>query len=172
MANMLPRFANPVTWDIQSSYDALTIVINDGHAYTSKQAVPSGTQLSNTNYWYPTGNAYKLISDLMNTFADYYNKTQVDNLLANKLDKSNYVTVNNGLFAGLVKEGEVWLLIVQRISTTDTCILVASNHQGTINVKEVLKDTPFSYLTNSQGTVNIKWGNSDIGIYGGAYKLK
>lgn len=64
MSNKLPSFASPVTWDSQTNYEALTIVVNDGHAYTSKQDVPSGTSLSNTDYWYPTGNVYKLLGDV------------------------------------------------------------------------------------------------------------
>lgn len=62
--NKLPSFANPVNWDAQTSYTPLTIVINDGHAYTSKQDVPAGTPLTNTSYWFPTGNIYKLLGDV------------------------------------------------------------------------------------------------------------
>ena len=64
MSNVYPTFATPVTWNSETSYNALSIVLYNGHAYTSKQNVPAGTPLSNTNYWFPTGNLYKLISDL------------------------------------------------------------------------------------------------------------
>lgn len=103
---------------------------------------------------------------------NYYTKTATDELLDDKLNASNLVTVDNGTFAGLVKSNEVWLIIVQRISTSDTCVLVASNYQGTINVKEIVKDSGFTYLTNNQGTINIKYSDSNQGVYGGAYKLK
>lgn len=45
-------FADPIIWDITTQYAKSVIVLNDnGNAYLSKQAVPSGVQLSNTDYW-------------------------------------------------------------------------------------------------------------------------
>lgn len=116
----------------------------------------------------------KGITDSLNASLtqNYYTKTATDGLLYDKLNASNFVTVNNGTFAGLVKQNEVWLIIVQRISTTQTCVLVVSNYNGTINVKEIVKDSGFAYLANDQGTVNIKYSDSNQGVYGGAYKLK
>lgn len=70
MANKLPSFANPVVWDNHTAYDSLSIVIYDGHAYTSVQDVPAGTLLTNTSYWKPTGNVYILIEDLEISKAD------------------------------------------------------------------------------------------------------
>lgn len=69
MSNKLPSFASPVTWDIQNSYEALSIVLYDGHAYTSKQDVPVGTLLTDTNYWYPTGNIFDVIKNIKDKLA-------------------------------------------------------------------------------------------------------
>lgn len=45
-------FADPIKWNITSQYPKSTIVLdNTGNAYISKQAVPAGVQLSNTDYW-------------------------------------------------------------------------------------------------------------------------
>ncbi len=52
----VPVFANPVEWDNLRAYEALTIVTYNGTAYTSRQPVPIGTPLSNTDYWVVTGN--------------------------------------------------------------------------------------------------------------------
>lgn len=52
----VPVFANPVEWDNLREYEALTIVTYNGTAYTSRQRVPVGTALSNTEYWVVTGN--------------------------------------------------------------------------------------------------------------------
>lgn len=52
----VPVFANPVEWDNLREYEPLTIVTYNGTAYTSRQTVPVGTALSNTEYWVVTGN--------------------------------------------------------------------------------------------------------------------
>lgn len=45
-------FADPITWNISSQYAKATVVIdNVGNAYLSKQAVPAGIQLNNSEYW-------------------------------------------------------------------------------------------------------------------------
>lgn len=46
------KFADPITWNITTQYEKSTIVLDtSGNAYLSKQAVPSGIQLNNDDYW-------------------------------------------------------------------------------------------------------------------------
>lgn len=52
----VPIFANPVEWDSLRTYEPLTIVTYNGTSYTSRQNVPAGIQLSDSNYWVVTGN--------------------------------------------------------------------------------------------------------------------
>ena len=49
------KYANPLQWDITRQYETNTVVINpqDGTAYLSIQPVPSGVQITNTDYWTP-----------------------------------------------------------------------------------------------------------------------
>lgn len=42
--------------DSQIAYEALSIVTYNGNSYTSKQNVPPGTEITNTDYWVVTGN--------------------------------------------------------------------------------------------------------------------
>lgn len=42
--------------DPQIAYEALSIVTYNGNSYTSKQNVPPGTAITNTDYWVVTGN--------------------------------------------------------------------------------------------------------------------
>lgn len=42
--------------DPQIAYEALSIVTYNGNSYTSKQNVPPGTEITNTDYWVVTGN--------------------------------------------------------------------------------------------------------------------
>ena len=55
-ARYVPKFADPIEWNQQASYEALTIVTHLGASYTSKIPVPPGTEISNTDYWALTGN--------------------------------------------------------------------------------------------------------------------
>ena len=46
------KFADPLNWSIDRNYEpAIIVVDSDGNGYISRQAVPSGVPLSNTEYW-------------------------------------------------------------------------------------------------------------------------
>lgn len=55
-ARYVPLFAEPLEWDSTKTYEPLTIVYNNGNSYTSRQYVPSGTDIGNEAYWALTGN--------------------------------------------------------------------------------------------------------------------
>lgn len=55
-ARYVPLFATPAQWDNSKAYEPLTIVINEGNSFTSRQAVPSGIDINNEEYWLETGN--------------------------------------------------------------------------------------------------------------------
>lgn len=55
-ARYVPLFADPLEWDRNTPYEPLTIVYNNGNSYTSRQYVPSGTDINNEAYWALTGN--------------------------------------------------------------------------------------------------------------------
>lgn len=52
------KYADPIAWDINRSYEANTVVVDnyDGTAYLSTGAVSAGTSISNTEYWTPIYN--------------------------------------------------------------------------------------------------------------------
>lgn len=52
----VPLFADPIDWDITRAYEPLTIVYYQGNSYTSRQAVPTGIDVTNEAYWALTGN--------------------------------------------------------------------------------------------------------------------
>lgn len=54
-ARYVPQFADPIKWDINRSYEALTIVDYGDNRYTSKIPVPVGVDIGNTVYWVLTG---------------------------------------------------------------------------------------------------------------------
>lgn len=55
-ARYVPLFSEPIDWNSTKTYEPLTIVYYGGNSYTSKQAVPKGIDITNTNYWALTGN--------------------------------------------------------------------------------------------------------------------
>lgn len=68
--NAVIKFADPITWDITEQYTALTVVVDsDGTAYLSKQPVPAGVDVSNTNYWLPIFNYDDNINELRDQIA-------------------------------------------------------------------------------------------------------
>lgn len=55
-ARYVPKFADPIAWDKNNSYEALTIVTYLNNSYTSKKPVPVGVEITNNEYWAVTGN--------------------------------------------------------------------------------------------------------------------
>lgn len=55
-ARYVPVFANPPEWDGTRGYEPLTIVLHKGNSFTSTQYVPTGVDISDTEYWLETGN--------------------------------------------------------------------------------------------------------------------
>ena len=43
-------------WDNTQAYEALTVVMHEGNSYTSRQPVPIGIAITNSEYWAATGN--------------------------------------------------------------------------------------------------------------------
>lgn len=54
-ARYVPKFADPIEWDIERGYESLTIVTHNGQSYTSKCPVPPGIEITNSRYWALTG---------------------------------------------------------------------------------------------------------------------
>lgn len=55
-ARYVPLFADPADWDNTKTYEPLTIVLHEGNSYTSRQYVPTGIDITNTDFWALTGN--------------------------------------------------------------------------------------------------------------------
>lgn len=50
-ARYVPVFADPIQWDNTLSYEPLTVVMNLGTSYVSRQSVPAGIAIDNETYW-------------------------------------------------------------------------------------------------------------------------
>lgn len=49
------KYHDPITWDINTQYEANTIVSNEDDVYLSKKPVPAGVAVTNTDYWFKVG---------------------------------------------------------------------------------------------------------------------
>lgn len=58
--------ADPIIWDERTSYEYLTLVASTdfGQGYVSKKDVPSGTPLTNTDYWIPVASYNAQLSQI------------------------------------------------------------------------------------------------------------
>lgn len=108
---------------------------------------------------------------LHNSFSITYSFPKINRKLNTKLDTSSYVKSSNGSLSGLVKNNEVWLIIFNRISTSDTCVCVASRYADVVSVYTVSKSATMSINYNNQGTITVEYNGSTGGVYGGAFKL-
>ena len=75
-ARYVPLFADPIDWNNQTTYEPLTIVMHEGNSYTSKRYVPTGIDISNGDYWVPTGNYNGQFQHLSDQVAKYLNDIQ------------------------------------------------------------------------------------------------
>jgi hypothetical protein len=73
-ARYVPKFANPITWNKENSYEALTIVTYLNNSYTSKKPVPANTEITNEEYWVVTGNYNGQVEEYRQSVVEYKNE--------------------------------------------------------------------------------------------------
>ena len=89
-ARYVPLFADPLQWSSARAYEPLTIVTNQGNSYTSRQYVPTGIDIANTDYWALTGNYNAQIEQYRQEVQDYAQQvTDLANTV-NNIDKELY----------------------------------------------------------------------------------
>lgn len=78
--------ADPIVWSASTSYEYLTLVTSEdyGRGYVSKRDVPSGTPLTDEDYWIPVADYNAQMKDIQQTVAQINAKlenyqTQIDN---------------------------------------------------------------------------------------------
>ena len=64
--------ADPIIWDAETSYEYLTLVASTdfGQGYISKKDVPSGTPLTNTDYWIPVASFNAQLAAIQGQISD------------------------------------------------------------------------------------------------------
>lgn len=92
-ARYVPKFADPVEWQANTSYEAMVIVTYNNSGYTSKVPVPPtvGNPAENPTYWALTGNYNAQVEQYRQETENY--KTQVEGY---RQDTENYNTQVDG----------------------------------------------------------------------------
>ena len=67
-------FADPLDWDASKSYPLATIVRNDETLYISKENVPAGIDITNTDYW---EQLFSVAGSLISDWVDLYDVANV-----------------------------------------------------------------------------------------------
>jgi len=102
-ARYVPKFASPVEWAADTSYEALTIVTFNNASYTSKIQVPPtvGNPANNPKYWALTGNYNAQVEQYRQETIQVKNEiTEDQNALKNEVTESQNALKNE------VKEGQ------------------------------------------------------------------
>lgn len=112
-ARYVPKFADPVEWSSQMTYEPLTIVTYMFGSYTSIKAVPAGVVPTNTEYWAPTGNYNAQVEAYRQEVVDVSEK--VDSIL--ERDNHYYLLVGDS-YANPNYPG--WAsILVERLNLTE-----------------------------------------------------
>lgn len=123
----VPIFADPITWDNLRTYEPLTIVTYEGTSYTSKQYVPVGIALTNTEYWAVTG-------DYNYQVAQY--KAEVDALEGTvetmNTNLTNQINTVNTTLGGRIDTTN------SRIDTTNGNVTAVSNRVSSLEFEDNL----------------------------------
>lgn len=110
------KYANPIYWNIATSYEANTIVMDPVHyiAYLSLKAVPAGTSLTDTDYWMQILDFSKIIDGLNIATPEMFGAVGdgIADDTAAVIDASVYARDNNKI-----------LLMNKSYNTTNNCVM-------------------------------------------------
>lgn len=119
-----PVFADPAEWTPTRSYEALTVVLNEGNSYTARQDVPIGVEITNENFWLETGNynaqveAYRqevlLYSHAQKTYSS------VADMISDSTIKANMIVATASYYEGLDYGGACYLVNTTAAADTDS----------------------------------------------------
>lgn len=107
------KYHDPIQWDISTQYTTNTIVVDGYNTYLSKQPVPSGIDITNTNYWLKVADFSGYIKDYKQfiTYTDLGNS----DITLKKLSKDELIIYNDELY------------VVTTDISADTKIIVGTN---------------------------------------------
>ena len=89
-AKVQPTFADPTEWNSTRTYAPLTIVLHEGNSYTSRQYVPVGIDITNTDFWAETGNYNAQVEQYRKEVSQFDSRiTDINKIASNALTLAN-----------------------------------------------------------------------------------
>lgn len=182
-ARYVPKFAEPIGWVKENSYEALTIVTYLNNSYTSKKPVPANTDITNEEYWAVTGNYNAQVEQYRQETINYIERVEQyreeTNNLSEKLDileesvdnsyKHNIIYIGDSYAEGYTPEGSVrpWTTYCNSVlgSSLGEYYISALGGAGFLG-DQYGKATFLSLLTNLEGTISDKESITDIIVAG------
>ena len=160
----VPLFADPLEWDNTRTYEPLTIVLYQGSSYTSRQAVPVGIDIANTEFWALTGNYNAQIEQYRTEMSHYDSR-----ITAAEQTAENAVT-QVGLVGDAVDDIESTLdgfdpsnTVASAISTLSTSVNNLDNKVGTLPEGET---SVVEYVSGALSEVDTSIGNLETTLTG------
>ena len=149
-------------WTNTVAYEPLTIVTHEGNGYTSKQNVPVGVDISNTNYWVLTtnydGNFQKLVSDVSKLQVDMTQaQTDITTLNATVSNHATQIANNSDDIETLTSDYNIVSAKVQTNTTNITQLQNLTQFLG--EDPEYLEITPTNSTAYNNRCWAMKWGN-------------
>lgn len=145
-ARYVPLFADPLQWDNTRAYEPLTIVLNNGNSYTSRQYVPIGIDIANSDYWALS--------------ADYNAAIQnIDNIIPSS-EFSSANTVKDYIDGGLsTVEGEIDGLGAKLPDTDFTSTNTVKDYiDGGLSVEALASVRAFDTVADMQAAADLENG--------------
>lgn len=115
-ARYVPLFADPAEWNNKRTYEPLTIVMYQGNSYTSRQYVPLGIDINNTDFWALTGNYNAQVEQYRQETASKLDTVAHDNSLTGEGTTNNPLKLTDNIKNTLQQVPN----IQQEVTTTNT----------------------------------------------------
>lgn len=162
----IPVFADPAEWNSTRTYEPLTVVLNKGNSYTSRQFVPVGIDITNENYWLETGNYNAQVEqyrqNVLSFISQISSTTNIYDTMAEA--KNANLAVGKSFFIRNFNNNDGYIGFYTITDTNNSkCILYSSNTYAQIEAINGLvrpenffgtfanatDDTNFQYVLNS-----------------------
>ena len=166
-ARYVPRFSdvNGGVWSNVYAYEPLTIVKNGNDYYTSKQSVPVGVAITNTDYWVKTGDYNGAISALDSRITS--NTDTISQILNNASNwKDHKVVFVSDSFGARTYDSITLIALIAARCKINTYYNVQKNGIGFTNING--QGTFLDELTNASGTIPDKSTITDVVVLGGS----
>ena len=137
----VPIFADPLEWDINKSYESLTIVTHNNESYTSRCNVGPGIDITNERYWAKTGAYNAQVEQYRNEVKDL--SSQVTGFASDNAEfreKIDQYDKDNAAMKNTVAENTARVdALAERVSTAETEIdgLQATTAQHTTELADL-----------------------------------